>query len=417
MRLSHKTTVKLNKTESRIIDRMCYAAYKLWNICNYERKNWKELGLKQYPDWYCQKKIHKDEYWYKSLPSQSAQEVCKLLDKSWKSYYSLLKSGGIENPQPPYFKHSPIAITYMQNGIKHEARSEEVRLSLPNGLKKYLLEAYGGKADFLFLHNRVFSETDMIKQIKLYPPRHGETRVIVIYETENVIPAEENGKYLSIDPGLHNLFTCYDSGGASFIVGRNYLNICYRYDKKIARVQSQWSSVQSAAGVEHPKSSRHIRKIQQKKKNTVDDYLHKVTAYIADYCVDHDIRTVVIGDIRNIRKGKDLGHAVNQKLHSLPYAKMYLKLEYKLALKGIRMEYQNEAYSSQCGPFTKEVSAEYARKRNRAERGLYIDGNAVYNADALGAYNILRKYLIEHEKEPAIPVNGLSELQVIKAAV
>ena len=61
---------------------MCYAAYKLWNVCNYERFHYKELELDTYPDWYYQKKSHKDDLWYKNLPSQTAQEVCKLLDKS-----------------------------------------------------------------------------------------------------------------------------------------------------------------------------------------------------------------------------------------------------------------------------------------------------------------------------------------------
>ena len=36
---------------------MCYAASKLWNVCNYERRRYKELGLEKYPDWYYQKKI------------------------------------------------------------------------------------------------------------------------------------------------------------------------------------------------------------------------------------------------------------------------------------------------------------------------------------------------------------------------
>lgn len=62
---------------------MCYAAYKLWNVCNYERRNYKELDLPvAYPDWYYQKKAHKNNIPFKSLPSQTAQEVCKLLDKS-----------------------------------------------------------------------------------------------------------------------------------------------------------------------------------------------------------------------------------------------------------------------------------------------------------------------------------------------
>ena len=38
MLLSHKTFVKLNENESNIIGHLCYAASKLWNICNYVNK-------------------------------------------------------------------------------------------------------------------------------------------------------------------------------------------------------------------------------------------------------------------------------------------------------------------------------------------------------------------------------------------
>lgn len=99
MLLSHKTSVKLNKDYSNIIGHMCYAS----------------------PDWYYQKKAHKDDIWYKNLPSQTAQEVCKLLDKSWKSFYKLTETHGIANPHPPKFKHSKMPVTYMQNGIVHMA--------------------------------------------------------------------------------------------------------------------------------------------------------------------------------------------------------------------------------------------------------------------------------------------------------
>ena len=56
MLLSHRTSVKIRPEYSNIIGHMCYAASKLWNICNYERHHYKELGLEKYPDWYYQKK-------------------------------------------------------------------------------------------------------------------------------------------------------------------------------------------------------------------------------------------------------------------------------------------------------------------------------------------------------------------------
>ena len=75
MLLSHRTSVKIRPEYSNIIGHMCYAASKLWNICNYERHHYKELGLEKYPDWYYQKKTHKGNLWYKQLPSQTAQET------------------------------------------------------------------------------------------------------------------------------------------------------------------------------------------------------------------------------------------------------------------------------------------------------------------------------------------------------
>ena len=418
MLLSHRTEISLNNDYSNIIGHMCYAAYKLWNVGNYERMNYKELGLSEYPDWYYQKKCHKDDLWYKQLPSQTAQEVLKILDKSWKSFYVLQKTHGIENPKPPRFKQAPIVITYMQNAIVHEKDSDTIRLSLPKQLKLFMSETYGISDNYIYLKNMIFKNTDAIKQIKIYPPEGNKCDIIIIYEVEDVMPLSDNGRYLSIDLGLHNLMTCYDStSGDTFIVGRKYLSICNYFNKEIARVQSQWSSLQNGKGVKFPKSSKHIQRIHKKKNNTINDYLHKVTRYIVSYCVKNQINTVVIGDITNIRKDNDLGNVTNQKLHSLPYAKIYIMLKYKLEMNGITLIKQNEAYTSQTSPLCESVTKESAKKNNRIKRGLYKDGDKVWNADCVGVYNILRVYLSNNSKNINLNPNEINNPYVVKVAV
>ena len=67
MLLSHRTSVNIRPEYSNMIGHMCYAASKLWNVCNYERRRYKELGLEKYPDWYYQKKAHKGDLWYRQL--------------------------------------------------------------------------------------------------------------------------------------------------------------------------------------------------------------------------------------------------------------------------------------------------------------------------------------------------------------
>ena len=165
------------------------------------------------------------------------------------------------------------------------------------------------------------------------------------------------------------------------------------FHKEIARVQSVWYAQQSERGIKYPKSSKHIQRLYRKKQNAVKDYLHKVTRWIAEYCRKEDIRCVVVGDIRNIRKEKDMGHKTNQKFHGLPYNKLYIMLEYKLKLYGIQLIKQEESYTSQCSPLSPEVSKRYAEASNRKERGMYITDGVRFNADAVGAFNILRKYL------------------------
>ena len=417
MLLSHKTSVKVTEDQANIIGHMCYAAYKLWNVCNYERLHYKEMDLDEYPDWYYQKKAHKDDLWYKQLPSQTAQEVCKLLDKAWKSFYQLQKTHGIENPKPPRFKQENIAITYMQKGIVHAKGDSTVRLTLSKQLKQFMSKQYDITNNFLYLKNKIFKDTDVIKQIRIYPPENGTCAVIVVYEIDDAVMLSDNGRYLSIDLGLHNLMTCYNSAtGETFIAGRKYLSICHYFNKEIARVQSQWYKTQTKAGVKYPKMSKHVQKLYKKKNDCISDYLHKVTRLIAEYCHDNGINTVVIGDITNIRKGNDKGSVTNQKLHALPYRKFYILLEYKLAMYGIQFVKQNEAYSSQTSPLMPKVCKENAEKSNRVKRGLYTDGSKIWNADCVGAFNILRLYFQKNGIEKQIDPLKIADPYVVKVA-
>ncbi len=108
----------------------------------------------------------------------------------------------------------------MQLGIRHEKGSDQLRLSPPKDLKSYMEETYGIYEKFLYLENKIFRNMDHIKQLRIYPPENGKCDLIVICEIEEPEPISLNGHYLSIDLGLHNLMTCYDSGnGRAFILG------------------------------------------------------------------------------------------------------------------------------------------------------------------------------------------------------
>ena len=401
MLLSRKEIYKPTKEEQIIFGHMGYAASKLWNIANYEKRNYKSLCINPFPDWYDQKKRLKDNFFYKNLPSQTAQNVLAVLQQAWKSFFELRKTHPEMNPKPPRFKNGKMDITFLKDAISIE--KGYIRLSIPKSLKKYLKESENIDATFIRLKIDRFLAIN-IKQIQIKFTEDNLFTIIAIYEVPDVNKLLDTERYLSIDLGIKNSFTCYDSNGKSFIIN-GLLNISHYYDKRISRLQNINSSQQVALGIKYPKPSKQILSFYSKKKNKINDFLHKATKYIADYCYSNKITIVIIGDISNIRKDKNIGKN-NQQLHSWPFAKIYQLLEYKLRLNGITLIKQKESYSSQCSPNSLKVSKKYAAKNNRRKRGLYFDSNMIYNADCVGAYNILRLYLDNINK----PIPGHKDL-------
>ena len=384
---------------------MGYAAFKLWNVANYEKRNYKELGMPGYPNWYEQKKRLKENFFYKNLPSQTAQDVLQQLEEAWKSFFVLQKSRGVENPKPPRFRKDKMDLTFLKDAIRQE--KGRVRLTIPKQLKTYL-KSQGVDANYLYLKTKRFSDIH-IKEIQIKFDEERYT-AIAVYEESDVPMQETNGHYLSVDLGLKNTLSCYDSAGRAFLLN-GLLNIIHYFDKEIACYQGISDRQQSCRGIKYPKKTKKVLALYRKKKNKVSDFIHKATRYLADYCLTENITMVVIGDIKGIRKEKNLGR-VNQQLHSFPYEKILQKLEYKLKLYGIRLIRQKESYSSQCSPKSEKVGKTSAQKQNRKYRGLYVDGTDIYNADSVGAYNILRLYL-QKEKLPCPEAIGLNSPQKV----
>ena len=91
-------------------------------------------------------------------------------------------------------------------------------------------------------------------------------------------------------------------------------------------------------------------------------------------------------------------------------------LKYKLALYGINFIMQKEAYSSQTSPLMDTVCKQNANKNNRVERGLYIDGDYSWNADSVGAFNILRLYFQAQKIDARLDPTSILSSEVMKVA-
>jgi len=109
---------------------------------------------------------------------------------------------------------------------------------------------------------------------------------------------------------------------------------------------------------------------------------------LVDLAVAQNVSTIVVGELKGIRSNKDWGAKGNQKLHAWPFEKIIKLLTYKAALRGIRVIKISEKNSS-----TTCIVCGKRAKTARIKRGLFVHCNKTFNADIVGAYNILQRYL------------------------
>ena len=105
MRLTEQ--IQLKKTTH--LSYLCHLSKNLYNLANYYvRQEYFYLGnwLRYYDLWY----MLKNKEPYKKLPSQTAQQTLKLVDKNWKSFFKSLKTYKkhpekyLGTPKPPRYK-------------------------------------------------------------------------------------------------------------------------------------------------------------------------------------------------------------------------------------------------------------------------------------------------------------------------
>jgi putative transposase len=117
----------------------------------------------------------------------------------------------------------------------------------------------------------------------------------------------------------------------------------------------------------------------------------------------------VIGYNRNWKQACHFGKRNNQNFITIPYYKLFQQLEYKADEHGIMVIKQEESYSSKSS-FLDNESIEYHDKYlgRRITRGLFkSQKGTIINADVNGAYNIMKKALLNAVPADRIEAVGL----------
>lgn len=137
--------------------------------------------------------------------------------------------------------------------------------------------------------------------------------------------------------------------------------------------------------------------------------MHKASRFIVNYCIEHHIGTIVIGNNKDWKQNCNMGKRNNQNFVSIPFEKLISMIQYKSEEVGIEVVITEEGYTSKIDHYAGEEMCHHdSYLGKRTKRGLYRSSTGkILDADLNGAIGILRK--VSHKSYVQVVSRGVVE--------
>lgn len=364
-------------SESPELNDLTFKCKNLYNKANYIIRN-EFITNGKYIQKFDMFHLMKDIDEYKALPVRVSRGVLRILDANWASFFSCIKKW---KANKQLFKGKPNLPKYLPKNGKFTA------LFYENAILKETKKNKGIGLSSLKMRIPVQTKNKII-EIQVVPIKNNKYKINVIYDYKEEKLKVDNKQYCGIDLGINNLMTITSNkiGLQPMVVnGRPLKSINQYYNKLKAKYQS-----------ELPKGvfkSKRIERLTFKRECKINDYLHKASNYVINYCLKNELNTIVIGYNEFWKQKVNIGKVNNQKFVQIPFDKLLFMLKYKCDKYGINVITNEESYTSKCSFLDNEEikkHEEYLGKR--IYRGLFKSKEGkLINSDVNGGYNIIRK--------------------------
>jgi IS605 OrfB family transposase len=378
---------RLNKDQYNLLRKICWHSARLYNFGLYcVRQNFFETKTYlSYPQNYHHCKTNEN---YQILPSAIGQQTLKIVDRSFKSFFGLLKARRQRKYQsrvsiPKYLpKDGYFQLIIPKNGF--QIKGNKIHIGISRQLKKET-----GLKNIVLDFPTQINKEDVV-EIRIIPQQKATFfKMEVVYEIKEQELNLSKDNVLSIDVGLSNLATCYDvSNNRAFIMdGKKLKSINYYWNKQNARLQ----------GIKDKQNIKGYTKRQflfkRKRENRIKDVMRKTAKHILDYCIENDIGTIIVGRNKGWKQKINIGKRNNQNFVQVPFGYLMSMLESKCQEYGLRYLEIQESHTSKCSAIdNEEIKHHDEYVGERVKRGLFKSKDGILiNSDVNGAINIVRK--------------------------
>ena len=332
---------------------------------------------------------------YAEMPTaQSAQQILRLIDKNWKSFFKSIKDWSIHKEK---YLGKPKLPKYLKKDGKYLLILTNQNCKIEDGYV-YFPKVFNG-----FIIKPKFIEREDYKsfqQVRIIPHKSNLT-VELIYSIDSCEKKIDNNRYIGIDIGINNLAVVANNiKDTAFIInGKPLKSINQFYNKQISHYR------EICKRMNDKDFSERMNKLTNKRNAKINDYLHKASRYIIRYCLTHNVHTIVIGKNKEWKQESNMGKKNNQNFVQIPFSKFIEMMQYKAEEHGIVVILTEESYTSGTSFIDNEQTVkENYNKYRRIKRGLFKSNSGILiNADLNGAYQIIKKVVpIKWDRECAL---------------
>ena len=383
----------LSKEEYSILRETCQYSNNLYNVALYNIRQYyfQDKKFLKYEENY---HVCKENENYGLLQAGVSQQTLKVADRSFKSFFNLIKKA-----KSGEYRFRDIKMPrYRGKGGMFNLFLSTNAINIKNGfltvpMSRKFSKLHGGRQVKIPFPERLENKT--IKEVRICPIYHGRYFKIQYCYLQEEEPQDVSvDNVLAIDIGLENLAACVTNTGTAFIMDGRKLKSINQYWNK------QKAYYQGIADKQRQKKTHRLNALARKRNNRTQDYIRKVARYIINYCIEHHIGTVVCGYNGDFKRSMNLGKITNQQFTQISFGSLRETLEGLCGRYGMRYIGQEESYTSKASCLDLDDIPVYnpgqpytgAFSGKRVHRGLYqfADGR-IANADVNGAANILRK--------------------------
>jgi len=387
--MKRTVTLKLqpSKEQEKTLSELAELGAKAWNRVNYLRRQQYFQG--QIIDFNKTEKTVYEEF-KREIGSATVQQIARKNAEAWRSFFFLLckkRNGELPNwlkPKPPnYLKEEGKrkSLIVLRND---QCRIEGNKLIL-KGLGKFkrLEIQFKGRIHLRGKQGRLELTYDEVKR-KWYAHIGYTVEEKLEGNSWVKLPRTPKGSLSAgIDLGVNNLMAVYVENGESFLVnGRPLKSIDFYWRKRIAEYQSKLNK--SGA-----KTSRKLRRMHEKAKLQARHYINTAVRQTVRKLYDLGVSRIVVGYPKGIARNSDKGKRQNFLLSHVWQFNYVIKRLTEVAEEyGVRVLVVNEAFTSKFCPVCGKP-----HEGARFVRGLFEcpATGLVFNADLVGAFNILKK--------------------------